>query len=100
MKMSSDDYRCSFCGRDKNEAWILIAGIDGHICEVCVEQANEIIADELKTESTGDFSQALPENITPSDIKKYLDNYARLAQIKTKYDPNNFFNVNQNIRPE
>ena len=75
MKMSSDDYRCSFCGRDKNEALILIAGIDGHICEVCVEQANEIIADELKSESAIDFSQALPENITPSDIKKFLDQY-------------------------
>jgi FAD/FMN-containing dehydrogenase len=30
----------------------------------------------------------------------YRDNYARLAQIKTKYDPNNFFHVNQNIKPD
>ncbi len=73
---AGDDYRCSFCGRDKNEALILIAGIDGHICEVCVEQANEIIADELnKEKGSGDFSHSLPENITPAEIKSYLDQY-------------------------
>ncbi len=83
MKMSSDDYRCSFCGRDKNEALILIAGIDGHICEVCVEQANEIIADELKSESGGDYAHSLPEDIKPADIKKYLDQYV-IGQEESK----------------
>jgi FAD/FMN-containing dehydrogenase len=30
----------------------------------------------------------------------YKDNYDRLAEIKNKYDPDNFFRVNQNIKPE
>jgi FAD/FMN-containing dehydrogenase len=32
--------------------------------------------------------------------KTYGDNYQRLVDIKTKYDPNNFFRVNQNIKPQ
>ncbi len=77
MKRSKESYRCSFCGRDKSEALILIAGIDGHICEVCVEQADEIIQDELysgkKEEQREDFY--LPDTITPMEIKKHLDQY-------------------------
>lgn len=81
MRRSKQSYRCSFCGKDKSEALILIAGIEGHICEVCVEQAVDIIEEELygnkksttaHTEST-DFS--LPENVRPRDIKEYLDQY-------------------------
>ena len=76
MKSINDNFQCSFCGRDKTEALILIAGIDGHICEVCAEQAFDIVNDELHDgagASKSDFS--LPENITPVEIKNYLDTY-------------------------
>jgi len=31
--------------------------------------------------------------------KTYSDNYQRLVEIKNKCDPDNFFRVNQNIKP-
>ncbi len=74
--MQTKNPTCSFCGKDKSEALLLIAGTNGHICESCVEQANDIVLKELKggeTESTDSFK--LPENITPNYIKAYLDEY-------------------------
>lgn len=75
MKKSKDNYRCSFCGRDNSEALILIAGIEGHICEVCVEQANDIVQEELHHQAPSRGGATLPDNITPLQIKEYLDNY-------------------------
>ncbi len=83
MRKSKQNYRCSFCGKDKTEALILIAGIEGHICETCVEQAVEIVEEELygnkrrkahaPVPKTHNFS--LPESVTPKEIKAYLDQY-------------------------
>jgi ATP-dependent Clp protease ATP-binding subunit ClpX len=87
MKRSKNSYRCSFCGRDKAEALILIAGIDGHICEVCVEQADEIIQEELysgkKETERNDFF--LPEAVTPIEIKGHLDQYVIGQDEAKKY---------------
>ncbi len=44
--MSKSDLQCSFCGKKKDQTKLLIAGIDAHICEVCIEQANGIIIQE------------------------------------------------------
>lgn len=77
MAKQKENIKCSFCGRDKGEALVLIAGIDGHICEVCVEQAHDIIKDEIEQKDPigikNDFS--LPANVTPQHIKTYLDQY-------------------------
>lgn len=76
---------CSFCGRGRDEVKILIAGQEGHICENCVEHAQDIIVQELglKNESTptktvgtgkaGHFSKSPLKK--PVEIKKYLDEY-------------------------
>jgi ATP-dependent Clp protease ATP-binding subunit ClpX len=88
MRRSKQSYRCSFCGKDKSEALILIAGIDGHICEVCVEQAGEIIEEELygrKKREEDPASFVLPETITPMDIKEYLDEYVIGQNEAKKY---------------
>ena len=78
---NKQNFRCSFCGKDKSEALILIAGIEGHICEACVEQAGEIIEEELYGRKRTDAKAGsgrhfvLPEGITPRDIKLHLDQY-------------------------
>lgn len=68
------DIVCSFCGRDKSQANVLIAGINGHICDQCVTQAQTIIAEEQdqKLKNTLGTALTLPK---PAEIKKFLDEY-------------------------
>ena len=49
--MSKSELQCSFCGKKKNQTSLLIAGIDAHICDMCIEQANGIILQESQTRS-------------------------------------------------
>jgi ATP-dependent Clp protease ATP-binding subunit ClpX len=67
---------CSFCGRNRDEVKILIAGQDGHICENCVEHAQEIIAQELSTKQENSTNANFKLNVRrPAEIKKFLDEY-------------------------
>jgi ATP-dependent Clp protease ATP-binding subunit ClpX len=77
MRKNEKGFRCSFCGRDKSEALILIAGVDGHICETCVEQAQEIISDELYSSQQHEDQEdgVGMDLVLPMDIKKHLDEY-------------------------
>ena len=69
---------CSFCGRNREEVKILIAGQDGHICESCVEHATDIIGQELglpeeeKPAPTSTYKLTVRK---PMEIKKFLDEY-------------------------
>ena len=68
---------CSFCGRSREEVKILIAGQEGHICENCVEHAQEIIVQELNLKNetnTGNSNFKLSVR-RPAEIKKFLDEY-------------------------
>jgi len=63
---------CSFCGRSRSEVMLLISGVDGHICENCVEQAEDIIREELKSSKAKHREVKLHK---PIEIKKLLDEY-------------------------
>ncbi|MGI8582560.1 MAG: ATP-dependent Clp protease ATP-binding subunit ClpX [Chitinophagaceae bacterium] len=66
---------CSFCGRSRDEVKILIAGQDGHICENCVEHAQEIIAQELQLKTETQPASFKLTVRKPTEIKKFLDEY-------------------------
>ena len=65
---------CSFCGRERKDVSLLIAGIEGHICENCVEQANDIISQDLKVEKEIDLQEDI-KFLKPMEIKTRLDEY-------------------------
>lgn len=75
--MKESKIRCSFCNRGKDEVRILIAGADGHICENCVANAQEIIEQELMPQDTKKTtpSHFVPKVAKPVEIKKFLDDY-------------------------
>lgn len=66
--------RCSFCGRTKEEVNLLIAGVSGHICDACIDQAYTIIKEELKpVQKPFDIDDL--DVKTPVQIKQFLDQY-------------------------
>jgi ATP-dependent Clp protease ATP-binding subunit ClpX len=73
--------KCSFCGREKKEVNLLIAGIDGHICDRCAEQAHSIIQEEVKTENSFDLDGI--KLLKPKEIKDFLDQYV-IGQDRAK----------------
>ncbi|MDP2114818.1 MAG: ATP-dependent Clp protease ATP-binding subunit ClpX [Bacteroidota bacterium] len=65
--------KCSFCGREKKEVNLLIAGIEGHICDNCVEQAHAIVEEEFKKDVKVDTKMI--KLMKPREIKSFLDQY-------------------------
>jgi len=65
--------KCSFCGRTKKESKILVAGLDGHICDHCIEQAHNIMTEELGSKSSFDVDEI--NLLKPREIKEFLDQY-------------------------
>ena len=69
--MEKDHLSCSFCGLSKPQTQLLVAGMDAHICDKCIEQAHHIVIEENKTPAK-DFSVDLK---APKEIRTFLDTY-------------------------
>jgi ATP-dependent Clp protease ATP-binding subunit ClpX len=80
--MAKEILECSFCGRKKPETNLLIAGIDSHICDRCIEQAHGIVLEELKTSG---ISKQVTDLVLkkPKEIRAFLDKYV-IGQDQTK----------------
>jgi ATP-dependent Clp protease ATP-binding subunit ClpX len=72
--MSKEQLECSFCGRNKAETNLLIAGLDAHICDRCIEQAHGIVLEDHKEEDNN-VSKADLTLKKPQAIKDFLDQY-------------------------
>ncbi len=75
--------RCSFCGREKKDTNLLIAGISGHICDHCIEQAHNIVQEEAQGDSGFDLNDI--KLLKPVEIKNFLDQYVIGQEIAKKY---------------
>lgn len=80
--MSKEDLECSFCGRKKSETSLLIAGLDAHICDRCIEQAHGIVVEEALHSKNAELSEDLILK-KPKNIKAFLDDYV-IGQEHTK----------------
>ena len=77
-----ENLECSFCGRKKVEADLLIAGVDAHICDKCIEQAHGIVLEEIleAEDAVGTLDLEVKK---PTEIKTFLEQYV-IGQDQTK----------------
>lgn len=81
--MAKDEVlECSFCGRKKPETDLLIAGLDAHICDKCIEQAHGIVMEEIAEQSSSTLTSELIVK-KPKEIKAFIDQYM-IGQEKAK----------------
>ncbi len=73
--MAKDEVlECSFCGRKKPETDLLIAGLDAHICDKCIEQAHGIVMEEIAENTSSSITSELIVK-KPREIKEFIDQY-------------------------
>jgi len=80
--MAVEEISCSFCGRQKKDVDVLIAGITGHICDACIGQANLIVQDEVGQKATSDLEKSLTL-LKPAEILRSLNEYV-IGQDESK----------------
>jgi ATP-dependent Clp protease ATP-binding subunit ClpX len=96
-KRQQEDH-CSFCGRGRSEVSILISGVDGHICEHCIVQAEEIMREELRANKSKHGEVKLRK---PMEIKQLLDEYVigqeEAKQVISVAVYNHYKRINYNL---
>ncbi len=94
--------RCSFCGREKKDTNLLIAGISGHICDHCIEQAHTIVQEETRDQSDFDVNQI--KLLKPLEIKNFMDQFVIGQEVAKKYLSvavyNHYKRLMQDVRSE
>ena len=80
--MAKEELDCSFCGKKKADTNLLIAGIDAHICDRCIQQANGIVLEEAKQDKGSELTSDVILK-KPLEIKAFLDSYI-IGQEQTK----------------
>ena len=81
--MAKQVLECSFCGRKKPETNLLIAGINAHVCDRCIEQAHGIVLEELKSNTNATKVASDLVLRKPKEIRAFLDQYV-IGQDQTK----------------
>ncbi len=84
MSKENEILECSFCGRKKAETNLLIAGLDAHVCDRCIEQAHGIVIEEVmngEIDTKGSSGELVLR--IPKEIKAFLDEYV-IGQDQTK----------------
>ena len=79
--MAKEELECSFCGKQKADTNLLIAGLDAHICDRCIVQAHGIVAEESKHVGQELTTEVMLKK--PQEIKAFLDSYI-IGQEQTK----------------
>ena len=79
--MTKEVLECSFCGKQKAETNLLIAGLGAHICDRCIEQAHGIVVEESNHQGQELTSDLMLKK--PKEIKSFLDTYV-IGQDQTK----------------
>jgi ATP-dependent Clp protease ATP-binding subunit ClpX len=74
--MAKKETTCSFCGSPRSGVNMLIAGINGHICDSCANQASKIVQEELSLSPNAANASTQGLNLLkPQEIKAHLDQY-------------------------
>ncbi|MGY3816431.1 ATP-dependent Clp protease ATP-binding subunit ClpX [Gemella taiwanensis] len=81
MVKNKEEVRCSFCGKNTNEVFKMIAGNDVFICDECVDLCSDIIEEEIEYKNAN--NKPAFKLLEPQKIMEHLNEYV-ISQDKAK----------------